>query len=85
MFLCHLAAKPEAEELNINEIFGTKEDGTLDITKTSTLFDLAVMVGRDVGIEQCQNLYGRCQMPFDVMLKFMSQGNMPKIVPDNNL
>merc|ERR1711935_444234 len=81
MFVCQLNAKPE-DSLNdvekiINDLFGTNENGALDFSKPSALFDFAATVGRDAGLEQCKTLYARCQMPYQEMMKFMNQKEVP--------
>ena len=77
MFLCQLGAKPEDSlnyvEKDINGIFGTNQNGTLDVLKPSVLFDLAATVGRDAGLEHCQILYARCQIPYEEMMNIMVQ------------
>jgi hypothetical protein len=89
MFICQLGTKPEDNlddiEQNISSIFGTNEQGALDATKPSVLFDLAATVGRDAGFEQCKTLYARCQMPYDEMLQFMSQKEKPTTILNNNV
>ena len=89
MFICQLGTKPEDNlddiEQNIKNMFGTNEDGALDVTKSSVLFDLAATVGRDAGLEQCKTLYARCQMPYDEMLQFMSQKEGPTTILNNDL
>ena len=77
MFLCQLGAKPEESlnyvEKDINDMFGTNQNGTLDVLKPSVLFDLAATFGRDAGLEQCQTLYARCQIPYEDMMNIMFQ------------
>jgi hypothetical protein len=89
MFICQLSTKPEDNldgiEQNISSIFGTNEQGALDATKPSVLFDLAAIVGRNAGFEQCKTLYARCQMPYDEMLQFMSQKEKPTTILNNDL
>ena len=75
MFICQLNTKDvkdlDETEQDIHEMFGTNEQGSLDVAKTSVRFDLAAMVGREVGYEQCQKLYGKCQEKYDTMLKIV--------------
>ena len=77
MFLCQLSGKAkdklnDVEKYLDDTLFGTNEEGTLDVLKLSVRFDLAAAVGRDAGTNQCQTLYARCQMPYEEMLVFMS-------------
>ena len=48
MFICQLSTKPKKNlddiEQNISSIFGTNEQGALDATKPSVLFNLATTV-----------------------------------------
>ena len=89
MFICQIGTKSEDNlddiEQNINSIFGTNEQGALDATKPSVLFDLAATVGRDAGLEQCKTLYAKCLIPYDEMLQFMSQKEGPTTILNNNL
>ena len=68
MFICSVntktAEKLDQTEQIIRNMFGNEN---LDLSKTSVRFDLAALVGKEVGIEQCQKLYGRCQMKYEDM------------------
>ena len=81
MFLCQLNPKNENElgsfETFFKSQFGMNESGVLDVTKLSVRFDLAAVIGQDVGMEQCQNVYGRCKMDYVDMLKIM-ESSMPE-------
>merc|ERR1711935_594487 len=91
MFVCQLGAKPKDSlndvEKNINDMFGTNQNGALDVLKPQNLqgFEFAATVGRDAGLEQCQTFYARCQMPYQEMMKFMNQKEVLGSFNENDL
>jgi len=59
--ICSLAARNPAtlaeDESVISSLFG---NGDLDVSKSTVEFDLAAIMGRRVGVEQCSRVYARC-------------------------
>ena len=43
-------------------LFG--QDGEINLGKPSVEFDLAALVGKKVGFEQCQTVYARCKYDY---------------------
>ena len=77
MFICQLNTFDpnglDSIEAFIQNMFGLDDQGILDLSKLSVRFDLAAVVGRRIGLGQCQNLYKNCQIPYD-QLKTIVEG-----------
>jgi len=62
--ICELSAKPiqelKEDERTIRTLFGQMD--AVDVTATSVEFDLASLIGRMVGSQQCKTIYSRCTM-----------------------
>ena len=78
MLVCQVNTKSDTlddMESLIQNIFGLNSDESLDVMKASARFDLAAMVGRKGGLKQCYAIYGRCQLPYEDLLKIMEENN----------
>jgi hypothetical protein len=86
-FVCQLNAKPavglDALEVDVRAAFGN--GGYIDVTKSSAEFDLAALMGRLAGEQQCSTIYARCRTPYSSMLKTMEQTlkQQDTLVPTN--
>ncbi len=72
MLICTLNTKKPQDldqvEQTLKDMFGPDERGGLNLNSTSVRFDLAAMIGKQVGINQCYQVYGRCDAPYDQLL-----------------
>lgn len=75
-FVCEVGTKPmeamEFTELAIFKVFGAHGTG-IDVRDTSVEFQLANAVGQMVGFEQCETIYGRCNLPYEEILVSMKR------------
>ncbi len=55
------------------------ERGFLDASSGSVEFQLASVIGRTVGEEQCQRIYARCTVSYRDMAKFMEALPVPDL------
>ncbi len=69
MFLCELNSKDAVNMDKIETVAANMFGSKIDLSAPSVRFDLAAMTGREVGVEQCKLLYGRCKVPYGTLLK----------------
>ena len=76
-YVCELNAKNDFKldnlELHMKSTFGPPktDEKTLDYSKPSVKIDLAAMIGRSVGLGQCEIVYGRCSISYMEMKNFI--------------
>lgn len=70
-FICQLNAKPVNELAEFERVMrGTYAVGdVIDVTQDTVEFDLAAMIGRKAGEEQCEIIYARCESNYETMKK----------------
>ena len=61
----------EQDELVITDLFGKNE--AIDVTSVTAEFDLAALMGRKAGVEQCNTIYARCPFQKAELMDVMRQ------------
>merc|ERR1711935_711204 len=71
LLICELSATPaqqlRADEIVISSAFGQMD--AVDVTAPSVEFDLASLIGRMAGSQQCKTIYSRCAVTPQAMME----------------